>query len=256
MFLRLLSICSMAVLLQSCGFKVISDGNVGVKSTMGKVELDEYKSGLHFFAPVMTSMKEINIKEQTKEDKLSAYSSDNQIIDVAYKVNYRPESDKIAELYINQGSNFIEVILPQRVTASIKDVLGKYKATDLVQVRGEANREIKKIIDDKLSGTGINCVSFEVTNFDYDDDFETAVKNKIVAKEKAIEEQNRTVQIKEQAEQIVLQAEAEAKSIQVKAMALAKNKDIILLDAIEKWDGVLPVYMLGDKNMNLLNLGN
>lgn len=43
--------------------------------------------------------------------------------------------------------------------------------------------------------------------------------------------------------EICLRAKAEAEAIAIKAKALRDNPDIIQLNAIEKWDGKLPIYM-------------
>jgi prohibitin 2 len=251
---KLFLVLLLPLLFTSCGFEIVDDGYVGVKRSMGKIDKDEYKPGIHFYNPITTSIFEMEIREKSWTGKVSAYSADNQIIEADFKVNYRPVSSQMAELYTNQGEDYINVILPQRVTAPTKEVLGKYKATDLVSVRNKVNSEVKSLITKRLEGTNIILVDFEITNFDYDNDFEAAVKAKIVAKERAIEEQNRTVQIKEQATQKVLQAEAEATKIKVMAAALAKNKDLIQLEAVKKWDGKLPQYMLGNGTTPFINL--
>jgi regulator of protease activity HflC (stomatin/prohibitin superfamily) len=71
------------------------------------------------------------------------------------------------------------------------------------------------------------------------------VEAKMVAIQKAIEEKNRTVQIDEQAKQTVLKAEAEAKSMQIRARALEQNPKLTEWEAVQKWNGTLPQYMLG-----------
>lgn len=233
------------LLFQSCGFEIVDDGFVGIKKTNGKIDMNEYEPGLHFYTPIISRIFEMEVRELTWEGQLQAYSEDNQIIDAKFKVNYRPDPTKIAELYVAQGSEYINVILPQRVTTPVKEVLGKYKATNLVNVRAKFNDEVTALIRTRLKGTYIHLESFELTNFDYDDDFEAAVKAKVVAKERAIEEANKTVQVKEQAEQTVLKAKAEATSIEVMAKALSKNKDLIQLEAVKKWNGILPQYSMG-----------
>lgn len=242
---KILLLLPMLALFNSCGFEIVDDGYVGIKKTNGKIDPSEYEPGLHFYTPIISRIFEMEVREQTWESNLTAYSSDNQIIDAKFKVNYRPNPKMMAELYTAQGSDYINVILPQRVTAPTKEVLGKYKATNLVTVRNKVNAEVAAIIRERLKGTHVNLVSFEITNFDYDDDFEAAVKKKVIAKEKAIEEKNRTVQIKEQAAQKIISAEASAKEIEIKAKALSKNKDLIQLEAVKKWNGVLPQYSMG-----------
>ena len=248
-------VCVVTAVIVLNSVKIVDDGNVGVKSTLGKVDKDEFAPGIHFFIPIITKIFEMEIRERSQEGKLIAYSADNQIIKVAFKVNFRPVPSQMAELYVNQGSNYLEVILPQRVTASAKEVLGKYKATTLVGLRSKVNTEVTALIGERLKGTHVNLVSFEITNFDYDDAFEEAVKAKVVAKERAIEEKNKTVQIKEQATQKVLTANAEAEKIKLMASALAKNKDLIQLEAVKKWNGVLPQYTMGG-SVPFINIGS
>ena len=252
--MRVLLLMITAVMISSCGFEIVDDGYVGVKRSMGKIEKDEYKPGIHFYNPITTSIFEMETREKTWEEKLVAYSADNQIIEAHFKVNYRPNPSMMAELYIAQGDDYINVILPQRVTAPAKEVLGKYKATNLVSVRNKVNSEVKILIKERLKGTNINLIDFEITNFDYDNQFEEAVKAKVIAKEKAVEEKNRTVQKEEQAKQKVIEAKAQATAIKVKASALAKNKDLIQLEAVKKWNGVLPTMMTGNASVPFINI--
>ena len=40
-------------------------------------------------------------------------------------------------------------------------------------------------------------------------------------------------------------AEAEAKSMAIRAKALSQNKSLVQYEAVQKWDGKMPQYMLG-----------
>ena len=71
-----------------------------------------------------------------------------------------------------------------------------------------------------------------------------AVEAKMVAQQKAIEEQNRTVQIQQQANQTVITAKAAAESMTIRAQALEQNPKLVEWEAVQKWNGVLPVYSL------------
>lgn len=59
---------------------------------------------------------------------------------------------------------------------------------------------------------------------------------------------------KEEKEQAILRAEAEAESIRIRSEALAQNKDLVEWEDIQKWDGKLPVQMLGAAPVPFLNL--
>ena len=51
---------------------------------------------------------------------------------------------------------------------------------------------------------------------------------------------------KGQADAITIVAKAEANAIALKAEALRANKDVATLNAIDKWDGVMPQFIGGD----------
>lgn len=52
--------------------------------------------------------------------------------------------------------------------------------------------------------------------------------------------------IHEEAKQKVIQAEAEAKAMAIKSEALSKNKALVEYEAVLKWNGELPQYMMGN----------
>lgn len=244
---KILLLIMTTLFLSSCGIEIVDSGFVGIKRSMGKISVEEYPAGMHTYMPIVSRIFEMSIREQVWEYKTSAYSRDNQIIETTFKVNYRPVRNQVAELFIEKGSNYIDVLLPHRVEAALKDVLGQYRATNLVSSRKAVNTAVLDNLKAKLEGTNIIATNFEIVNFDFDDKFEKAVKDKVIAKEKAVEEKNRTVQVKEQATQRIVRAKAEAQAIREKAKALAKNKDLIQLEAVKKWNGVLPHTMLGGK---------
>ena len=54
------------------------------------------------------------------------------------------------------------------------------------------------------------------------------------------------LQVEEEAKQKLLSAEAEAKSLSIRANALTRNKALVEYEAVKKWDGKLPEYMMGN----------
>ena len=56
----------------------------------------------------------------------------------------------------------------------------------------------------------------------------------------------RKIMVQEEARQKVIAAEAEARSMAIRAQALTQNKALVEYEAVKKWDGKLPEYMLGN----------
>ena len=92
----------------------------------------------------------------------------------------------------------------------------------------------------------VAITNFQMINIDYSDQFERAIEKKVVAEQEALEEANRTQQIKQQADQRVITAKAEAESMRIRANALAQNPKLVSYEAVQKWDGKLPQIMTGD----------
>ena len=87
---------------------------------------------------------------------------------------------------------------------------------------------------------------FLFENTDYSDAFEKAIEDKVIAEQKAQEAVNNTKRITEEANQQVISAKAEAEAMEIKSEALSKNKGLTEYEAVQKWDGKLPQYMLGN----------
>jgi len=75
---------------------------------------------------------------------------------------------------------------------------------------------------------------------------EKAVEDKVKAQQKALEAKNKTVQIEEEAKQALMSAKANAEAMRIQAQALTQNKALVEYEAVKKWDGKLPQYMMGN----------
>lgn len=240
----------------NCGFQIVDTGFRGVKTRFGKVvgdvTLDE---GLHFYNPFTSAIVELDVREQKWSDETLAYTKDIQNVKVRFTLNYYPDKDKMHVFYQNVGRYWPEKVIPQVVYGKIKEIVGKYEAVDLIGQRQKATQDITDLIAKTLKTKNITIKGFEVTNFDFNDAFENAVEKKVVAIENAKAAKNKTVQVKEEAKQRIIAAEAEAKSMQIRAEALAQNKSLVQYEAVQKWNGVLPQYVMGG-TIPFINIGS
>ncbi len=149
-------------------------------------------------------------------------------------------------MYQEVGLNYEDTILMPVVEGSIKDVIGKWNAQDLVANREQATGEILIKLQAQLKDNYINVTDFQMTDINYSDVFERAIESKVTAEQDALKAKNKTVQIQEEEKQKLISAEAEAKSMAIRANALAQNKALVEYEAVQKWDGKLPVYMMGN----------
>jgi regulator of protease activity HflC (stomatin/prohibitin superfamily) len=249
------AIIAVAVLsVAGCGIKVVDTGQRGIKTRFGQVVSESLPEGLYFFNPFTSQIVEIDTRVQRTDGETDTYTRDVQQASIRYTLNYRLQQNAAHLMYRDIGRDWEQKLIPQVVLGTLKEVVGKWDAVDLISNRDKAANTAFDQIRDNLAERNVEVSRFEITDISYTKEFENSVEQKVIAQQKAIEEQNRTKQIEEQARQKVLSAEAEAKSIQIRAQALEQNAKLVEWEAVQKWNGVLPQYMLGSGTTPFINL--
>lgn len=225
-------------MLAACGS--VDTGNVGLWNRYGKVDDAYVTEGMYFYNPLTTTLEEMSVKTTPWKADTKVYTKDIQTAAVAFSISTSLDPKASPKMRRTIGIEWRESILPQTVEASIKDVFGRYNASDAVAQREQIRGQIEKDLRDTLAKRGIRVDDFQLTNIDYSDAFEKAVERAQVATQKANEAKNRTVEVEEQAKQTKIAAEAQAESIRVQAAAISANPAIIELKRAERWDGHMP----------------
>lgn len=237
--------------LTSCGFKQIDEGNRGIYTRFGKVEGDPLTPGLEFYNPFTSSIFEMSVQERKIEGKTEVFTSDTQSTTIAYAVTYRPKPEMVGKLYASAGLNWDDRLIPQVVLGAMKDAVGQYKADELISKRAQAAKAAEHDIQIALDGRGVTVSRLDFTNLDFSNQYEAAVEAKVTAIQHAIAEKNKTEQVREQANQMILTANAQAQSMQIQTKALEQGKALVQYEAVKKWNGALPNIVLGNQGMIL-----
>lgn len=233
---------------------LIDPGFRGVLTTLGRVAPRSYSNGIGFKWPFISSMKQMDVRTQAFTEQTSSYTSDVQTAQMKYTFTYELNPTNVHILYESVGVNYeVKKIVPV-LNDVLKDVIGKWQAQDLVANRDKARMDILEGLNERIDPVFFQNLTFQIIDVDYSDNFEKAIENKVIAEQRAQEAVNNTKRIKEEAEQKLISAKAEAEAMEIKSQALARNKGLTEYEAVQKWDGKLPQYMLGN-SVPLLNLG-
>ena len=232
---------------------IVGVGERGVKVTLGKVSPKSYPEGIHLITPFISHIKNMNVKTQKNNIETSVYTKDIQQAQITYVLNYNLQPENAHKMYREVGMSYFDTIVNPVVEGTIKDVIGKWNAQDLVANREKATQEILVKLQAHLAPKYINVTDFQMTSIAYSGVFEKAIESKVTAEQEALRAKNKTVQIQEEARQKLISAEAEAKSMSIRANALTQNKALVEYEAVQKWDGKLPEYVLGN-SMPFINL--
>lgn len=256
-----------AIVLLASSFTIVPAGHTGVILTLGKVSNSVYTEGFHLRIPFVQQVESLSNKIQVYETPASAVSKDLQTVSSKIAVNYRLVSDKSAEMYQNVGTDYQTVLITPVVQECMKSATAKYTAEQLITERAAVGDEVKSALDSKLNSYGIYIEKFNIVNFDFSAEFNTAIEAKQVAEQNLLKtetEQKQAITIAEaQAKQKVIEAEANANAILAEAEAQAEanrlleeslSDKVIAYEQIDKWDGVMPKVVGGESNGMLINI--
>ena len=243
-----------AIIVLAASVKIVPAGSTGVVMTLGKVNDNVMQEGLNFKIPFVQTVSVVNNKIQDVEVDAPAVSKDLQTINSVIAVNYRIGLDSSANIYKNIGQDYQTVLLLPAVQESIKSVTAKYTAEELITMRAQVGVEIKSSLEEKVNEYGIVIEKFNIVNFDFSAEFNSAIEAKQVAEQNLIKtktEQEQAIVIAEaEAKRKIIEADAEAESVLKKANAQAEankklseslNNTIVEYEKIQKWNGELPM---------------
>ncbi len=234
-------------------FYTIKSTERGVLSTFGKISSGVIEDGLHVKIPFIQTVKKVNVQQKKFDGTENSYTRDVQTSEVQYTINYDLVRENVNNLIRNVGDDYHNRIVVPFIRSAMKQAFGNFAATEIVENRDAVRREIESMLRRTLDSNYFLNIQFQLVNIDFDDDFENAIKEKQVAEQQALKAKNVTIQIEEQAKQTKIRAEADAEAIRIKAKALESNPKLVEYEAVQKWDGKMPQYMMGN-SLPLINL--
>lgn len=136
-----------------------------------------------------------------------------------------------------------------------------------VDAYGPKRQEIQDIVTkrmkEELKSFKIIGENADIREVYYNTDYEKAINAKKLAEQEVmrlVEVTRQKVELEKQ-ETInkniaIIKAEGEAKSLQIKGTSISNNPKIIQLEWINRWDGKLPVTMMGQTDGIIVNMNN
>lgn len=252
------------LVIPSIGF--IPAGHRGVVYEWGGgVSMSERGEGITLLVPWVQTMRNLSVRTQKVfSSKVFAQSSDLQEITVVASVNYHIDPARAAELYQKVGPGYRETVIQPALFQRTKTAIGQVKAEDFARRREPLAQTIERQLTKQLSPYGIIVEFVNIEDAIFDPKFVLAVKNKIIAEQKA-QEQRRLIAAQEAIKrQTIIKAEATATSILLRASARAEanrrlnrslTPQVIRWRWLETWNGILPATLVGGGDGVTLLLG-
>lgn len=219
-------------------FTIISAGERGVVTRNGAVNR-MMEPGIHYKTPLFEHVISMDVTTQKEEIDVSAASKDLQSVNTKIALNYALQADKVDAIYTDLRSDYSDRVVAPAIQEAVKSATARYTAEELITKREEVKAVIVEDLKKRLTPRFIIVQDLLITNFDFSEQFNTAIESKVRAEQDALASKNKLEQTKYEAEQTVTKAKAEAESIRIQAQAITQQggAEYVRLKTVEKWNG-------------------
>jgi len=228
------------IFLISGPFVVISPGERGVVVNRGKVTGQVYDEGWYFYNSLTKDIVQFDTRSKLNTEKIAAASEDLQDVNMEIAVQYRISPDNVASIVENIGKqkDIDQKIVDPAIQETVKAASAKFPIGDVIKKRAELKHNIEVAMIERLSGYGIIVEEVSIKNILFSEQFTNAIEKKQVAEQQKL-------QAGFEAEAVVATAKGKAEAQKIEGEALRANPEVLELRKIERWNGAMPVYMMG-----------
>ena len=241
-------------------FYTINAAERGVVLTFGAFNGTIAQPGLNFKIPFVQSVTVFDVRTAKLEiEKSESYSKDLQAVGIHSVVNYNIDPQTVSDIYRQYGEGYESKVLLPALEATVKQIVAKYSAEELLNKRGEVQAEIEKAFKAAIPSVFV-VTKYAMVNEEFSPTYEAAIEKKQVAQQDAERAENELKKVKIEAEQRVAQAQAEARAIELQSNAASNEKYVSLkalevqLEAVKRWNGVLPAQMIPNGSLPFINV--
>lgn len=180
----LLMMCCASLLFSQC--KIVRQGEVGVKRTMGKLSKKEMVSGPRFYNPFTSKIIIVPTQSVNLEVNLELPSKEGVNVSAEISILYRVKPKMATYLIENVGTEYEKNIIMPVFRASAADVSSKFMAKDMhTGNRQVIETEIKKQMMVYLDERGIEIESVLLKSIKLPKGLYRAIEEKLEAEQEA-----------------------------------------------------------------------
>jgi len=254
----LLLVFIMGIVTFFSSFFVVDPWEVILVKTLGQINPDVYTEWLHRKTPFIGRVVTISTRSKKLEDATTASTNDLQSIGISVVFTYQTTKEWVTEIFRRFGDDDMvasNVAIPS-MKESVRSVIAKYKADELITKRAEVSSLIQDKLQNKLNEFWLLVTDINIQDVTFSPAFNDSIEAKVKAEQDALAKRNELEKTKYEAEQQVVRAKAEAETIRIQAEAIKSQwgSEYVQMKWIEKWNGVLPQTQLGSSSNTMMML--
>ncbi|MBI2593124.1 prohibitin family protein [Candidatus Daviesbacteria bacterium] len=265
-FFKWIIIAGLIIWLISSTFVFIPAGNVGALYDRGTgIQNRVLGEGLNLTIPFWQKVQlfDARLQEYTmtaaadegairRDDSLDAPTSDGQSVKVDATVLFRIDKSKAPELWRTVGIDYVNKLIRPFSRSQIRMVISRYTAPEIYsEKRQEAEAIMTSEIAELLKDKNIIVDKVLLRAVYFSPEYSKAIEQKVIAEQLVKKAEFEVQQASQAAQAKVAEAKgfAEAQALQRQTL----NDQYLQLEAIKKWNGVMP-QVVGSGSTPFINI--
>jgi prohibitin 1 len=182
----LFMLCAALILASFSSCTVIRPGEVGVKSTLGKLKERTFDPGLVAYNPFVTRILKLPTRTVNREVRLNLPSKEGLNINSEISILYHVEPGMAPQVVAEVGPNYEEVMILSVFRSAAADVCSRFLAKDMHSGRrAEIETAMQHHMDSLLAPRGFVIESVLLKSIQLPPGLYTAIENKLEAEQQA-----------------------------------------------------------------------
>ena len=222
---------------------IVPAGHTGVRVVAGRVT-GVAEEGLAFRIPFVETVQRMNNRTVAMEMHTEAVTRDLQAVRMNYIVNYQLNPDSSAHVFRTIGTAYESIILRPIVEETLKDITARYAIEELITERARVSADITSALQLAFTERGFTLERFNIVDFHFSQEFSNAIEQVRIAEQNALRAYQDLERSRHEAEAERVMARAQADVLRYQAAELTDTN--LMAMWIERWNGVMPLFMTGD----------
>lgn len=239
---------------------VIGPGDAGaVFNIFTGVQSRNLASGMHIVPLIINRVEIYDIYTKTYTEEINCLSKDGLSMTMDVSIRFRLNGN-VSEVFRHVGTerDVEEKILIPTARSKMRDVTAEFTAQEAYALK---RMELQARYEDLLtkffgSENYIIPEQILIRKVTPPEELTAKITESKVSEQEVVNQQNVLTSVKIKKDQAITEAQGQAEALRIRGQSITANPKVAMLEWINKWNGILPVYMMGQGSAVMFNLGD